>query len=95
MPDFAKKLYPWLPVRMLSKYRYNTIDAISAITCSKLIVHSPEDEIVPYRFGIQLYEAAAPPRELLNIRGGHNDGFMLSGTDYIEGLRAFVDKCLT
>jgi hypothetical protein len=30
----------------------------------------------------------------LKIKGGHNEGFLISGDLYIEGLKSFVHKCL-
>jgi fermentation-respiration switch protein FrsA (DUF1100 family) len=44
VPAIARKYYPWLPVGLIAKYRYATLDKIGAIRCPKLIVHSKEDE---------------------------------------------------
>ncbi len=92
--DFGKKIYPWLPIKLLSKYSYATIDKINNIMCPKLIVHSPEDDIVPYEYGKRLFERASPPKQFLEIRGGHNDGFILSGTVYTQGLKTFIQTYL-
>lgn len=92
--DMGRALYPWLPIRLMAKYRYATIEKVGGISCPKLIVHSPDDEIVPYEQGRALYEKAAPPKELLVISGGHNDGFLRSGDAYTEGLRAFIDAAV-
>lgn len=94
LPDLAAQLYPWMPVRLISKYHYATIDKIGRIRCPKLIVHSPDDEIVPYRHGTALYEKALPPKEFIVIRGGHNDGIFVSIEKYKEGLREFFEKYL-
>ncbi len=51
IPELAGRLYPFLPVRWLSKFRYATIDKIGAITAPKLIIHSPDDEIIPFAHG--------------------------------------------
>lgn len=92
VPDLGKDLYPWLPVRLLSKFRYSTIDKIGLIKSPKLIIHSPDDEIVPFTHGRTLFERAVPPKEFLQIRGGHNDGFLISGDRYSEGMSAFLEK---
>ena len=94
VPDLGAKLYPWLPVRLLSRFRYDTIEKVGSISCPKLIIHSPEDEIIPFDHGIALYEKAAPPKEFLAIRGGHNEGFLVSGSLYREGLKKFLDTWL-
>jgi len=91
IPAIARKYYPWLPVKFIARFRYATVDKIGLIKCPKLIIHSKTDEIIPFEHGRKLYEKAAPPKESLEIRGGHNEGFMLSGVEYSEGLRRFLD----
>jgi fermentation-respiration switch protein FrsA (DUF1100 family) len=94
VPEIGKSLYPWLPVKLLSKYKYATMDKMGSIHCPTLVIHSPEDEIVPFRHGEQIYAKALQPKEFLKIEGGHNEGFLLSGGRYTDGLRAFLEKYL-
>jgi len=93
--ELGKKFYPWAPVDLIARYKYATIDKVGAITCPKLIIHSRGDELIPFDQGRKLYEKASPPKEFLEIRGGHNDGFLLSGETYREGLRPFLDKVVS
>jgi hypothetical protein len=92
VPDLGQKIYPWLPVRLISKFHYATIDKIGTIKCPKLIIHSRKDDIVPFEHGRALYEKASPPKEFLEIRGGHNDGFLLSGMTYTGGMEEFLER---
>jgi len=94
VPDLALKFYPWLPVRFLAIFRYASIDKVGRIRCPKLIIHSPDDEIVPFGHGTALYDKASGPKEFLRIRGGHNEGFLASGGIYVEGLRDFLSRYL-
>lgn len=93
-PDLGAGFYPWLPVKLISKFRYSTIDKIGLINCPKLVIHSPADEIIPFEHGRALYAKASPPKEFLEIRGGHNEGFLASGGTYREGLGRFLRKYL-
>ncbi|MFP4034202.1 MAG: alpha/beta hydrolase [Desulfovermiculus sp.] len=92
MPELGQKLYPFLPVKAMSRMNFPTLDYIRGLSCPVLIVHSPEDEIVPFVFGEKLYQAANEPREFLQIQGGHNEGFLVSGDKYIRGLRDFMHR---
>ena len=94
VPDIAAQLYPWLPVRWLSRYRYNTEKKLADIHSPVLIVHSRDDEIIPYSNGERLYAAANESKLFLELRGGHNDGFMVSGDSYIRGLDVFINEVL-
>ena len=94
VPDLGSSFYPYLPVRLLSKYRYASIEKVGRIKIPKLFIHSPEDEIVPYEQGRKLFEGASEPKEFLQLTGGHNEGFLLSGNIYVEGLNGFLSRYL-
>ena len=93
--DLGKHYYPYLPVQWLTRIRYPTLERISRVVCPLLIIHSRDDEIIPFEHGQKLYAAARAPREFLQISGGHNEGFLLAGSKYIDGLQHFIDAHLT
>lgn len=90
VPDLGARLYPFLPVRLLSRFSYNAEKHVRGITCPVLVVHSPQDEIVPFTLGQRLFDAANEPKTFLQIRGGHNEGFLVSGRVYTDGIDAFI-----
>jgi len=89
-PELAAELYWWLPARWLTRFNYATRDYLAEVRSPVLVVHSPQDDIVPYRHGRELFAAAPPPKSFLELRGDHNMGFLLSGQDYIRGLDEFL-----
>lgn len=94
VPDMAAELYWWLPARRLARFRHATQEYIGQVASPVLVVHSPDDEIIPYRHAQAILAAAREPKTLLQLRGGHNDGFILSGADYTRGLGGFLDRYL-
>ena len=92
VPDIGAEVYPYLPVRWLSRFDYSTLDYLRGMSCPVLIVHSPGDEIIPIGHGRRLYEAAPSPKSFLELRGGHNDGPVVSGSLYSAGLEAFIAR---
>jgi len=92
LPDIAAALYPYLPVRLLLRFEYNTAKYLGRVDCPVLIVHSRDDEMMPFSHGRQLFEMAREPKEFLEISGTHNEGFITSGRYYEEGLKAFVSE---
>lgn len=80
--DIGKRFYPYMPVRWFARFNYKTIDYVRDVYCPVMIIHSRADEIIPFEFGRQLYEAANEPKEFVEIFGGHNDGFLLSSEIY-------------
>ena len=92
VPDVAQEVYPWLPARWLSRLNHATRDYIQEVHCPVLVVHSRDDEIIPFHHGEAIFAAANEPRSLLEIRGGHNDAFLDDEATYIAGLRTFLDE---
>jgi fermentation-respiration switch protein FrsA (DUF1100 family) len=90
VPNMAARLYPWLPVRSISRFRYDTRRALDTIACPVLIIHSREDEVIPFAEGEQLYAHAREPKRFLELRGGHGDGFLVSGGRYMQGIDDFL-----
>ncbi|MEN8126264.1 MAG: alpha/beta hydrolase [Planctomycetota bacterium] len=80
--DVGSHYYPWLPVRMFSRFDYNTLEAVRQVRCPVLVIHSPDDEIIPYKFGQQIFAAASEPKQFADLQGTHNEGFYDSGDLY-------------
>jgi len=92
VPDIGAEVYPWLPVRWLARLHYPTREHLRSVRAPVLVIHSRHDEIVPFHHGELLYTVANEPKMLLEIRGGHNDGFLASGKRYTDGIEAFLRK---
>ena len=94
IPDMAAAIYPYIPVRLLSRINYPTVKYISEVKCPVLIVHSRNDDIIPFDHGLRLFEIANQPKKFLEISGNHNEGYMLSTEQHEECLRGFISKYL-
>lgn len=92
VPDLAQQLYPYLPVRWLARIRYDTRAYLRSVTAPVLIAHSPEDDIVPFEHGRALFAAAHPPRQFLELAGGHNDGFIFMREVWVGMLGEFLGE---
>ncbi|MCP4283689.1 MAG: alpha/beta hydrolase [Gammaproteobacteria bacterium] len=95
VPDMASEIYPFFPVKWLSRFRYDTLQQIRSISSAVLVIHSRDDEIIPFAHGHRLYERASEPKHFLEISGGHNDGFLQSESHYKKGLEAFIEYLIS
>ena len=91
VPDLASELYPWLPVRLLARFRYNTAARLPSVRSPVLILHSRADEIIPFHHSQRLWQAATEPKAFVEIQGAHNEGYTLSEREYAAALRSFLD----
>ena len=90
--DRASELYPFLPIRLLSRFSYNSRDRLPNIKIPVLIMHSIDDEIIPFHHGDRNFQAANQPKKLVKLRGDHNSGFLDSLEIYRNGLNEFIES---
>ncbi len=95
VPDLASELYSFVPARHLARFKYHTLENVQKTVCPVLVIHSPEDEIIPFAHGNRIYQAANEPKQFLQIRGGHNDGFFVSRDTLKIGIAAFLNSAST
>jgi len=94
VPDLGAEIYPFLPVRQLSRLHYDTQAFVQTTDVPVLVIHSEDDDIIPYHHGQSLYQAAGDRGSFLKIQGDHNTGFMASGNHYRQGLADFLQSVL-
>ncbi len=94
VPDMGAELYPFLPIRLLARIRYDSLGRLSQINCPLLVIHSRNDDIIPFVHGRRLFDAARPPKQFLEIEGGHNEGFVFAREHWVKQLDAFLRPAL-
>jgi fermentation-respiration switch protein FrsA (DUF1100 family) len=92
--DVGRLHYPLLPVGLLCRYRYESIDKVSHIKCPKLFFHGSGDELISIEIGRRLYAAAAEPKRFIETPGGHNDAGFLYNESYGKMFEVFLDDLL-
>jgi pimeloyl-ACP methyl ester carboxylesterase len=74
LANVAAHHYPWLPVRLLLRDRYDSRQNLQRFGKPVLVAIAERDSIIPRRFGDALYESLPPPKKKLVIAGAeHND----------------------
>lgn len=90
--DLGAELYRFLPVRLISRFSYDTLHRLAEVKAPVLVIHSPGDDIIPFAHGERLYAAAKEPKAFLELRGGHNDGFVYMRPEWVEALAEFLNR---
>ena len=88
--DMGRRLYPVLPVRLITRIGYPVTDYVQAIDAPLMVVHSRDDEIIPFDMGRAIFDAAREPKTFLEIGGDHNAGFWISRERYVPTLDTFL-----
>jgi fermentation-respiration switch protein FrsA (DUF1100 family) len=88
--DLGAEVYRFLPVRLISRFRYDTLERLPRVHAPVLVLHSPQDDIIPHAHGRRLYEAANEPKAYVELAGGHNDGFVYTRAEWVQALARFL-----
>ena len=86
----AKIYYPYLPVNILLKDRYDSIGKIKNITTPILIMHGKKDNIVPQKMGLELYEKANQPK--FSYFPENDDHLMEYNDNLLNSIKLFINK---
>ncbi|MBM3253229.1 MAG: alpha/beta hydrolase [Candidatus Omnitrophica bacterium] len=90
--DMAKRIYPFLPLWLMVSMKYDSLYKIKGIKIPKLIIHSQNDEIVPFDLGKKVFKEAPEPKEFYMMRGGHNDAILINREEFLERIDEFLRK---
>ena len=60
--QMAANDYPWLPVNLLLNHRFDSIDKVNAITEPLVVMHSTDDDTIPFEQGDILFKVATEPK---------------------------------
>jgi hypothetical protein len=90
----GKEIYPFLPVKWLCTIKYDSLSKIKTISIPKLIIHSKNDEMIPFHHGKELFDAAKEPKQFYILTGSHNDSFLINETEYKQRIKNFLELYL-
>ena len=93
--DMARQLYPFMPARLIARLKYPVSDYVGQLNSPLLVIHSRDDEIIPFSMGQAIFTAATEPKTMLEISGDHNNGFAMNRDRYMAGLRDFIGRHLS
>jgi hypothetical protein len=90
----AAELYPWLPARLLARIHYDTLARLPRIDRPLLVIHSRNDDVIPFAHGRRLFDAARATKQFIEMDGGHNQGFVFGRKEWIRELDGFLRQAL-
>lgn len=84
----ARHHYPYLPVRLLLRHRFDSVSYAPRIATPLLCVVATQDEVIPVEHAKRLYEAWGGPKHWVELAAGHNT--IQNHPDYWPSIRAFL-----
>ena len=82
--------YPYLPINLLLKDRYDSKNKIKKINSPILIMHGKKDNIVPQIMGLELFEKANNPK--FSYFPDNDDHMMEYNEELLSKIKNFINK---
>ena len=91
MTDMARGSYPYVPVSLLLRHRFDSVGKIGRVKCPILLIHGTADRLVPYSMLARLAQAAHAPVTQYEVEGArHNDLVAVGGEPMMQKIERFI-----
>jgi len=99
LPALAREQAAWLPLGAFLWDRFPIEEYVKEIDAPILVIHSPDDEFVPFEHGRAIFDAANPPKAFFELAGGedakrtgqHYNAYILFEEHYLIGIDDFLE----
>lgn len=88
----GQEVFPFLPIRLIAKSRFASIDKVGDLELPKLFLHAVNDRTIPIDHGRALFAAAREPKEFVELDAGHGDAFSAERAKYYGAIDAFIRR---
>lgn len=88
----GRRIYPFLPVSLLLRDRYETITIINKVKSPLLILASRKDELIPVTDSIELFEAANQPKQIHILEDHALSHNYLTNEEFYKTVNNFLQK---
>ena len=89
LPDVAALAYPWLPVKLVMRNRFDSMANIQKCDCPVFQSHGSGDRLIPIKLAERLHDSIRSPKSFFLIEGGSHNGS--EPPAYFTQLREFLD----
>ena len=87
--------YNILPLKLILKYNFNTMESIKYIDEPILFLHSKEDSLVRYNHAQTLFSLTKnQKKQIIPLTGSHYTAHNISYDTYFNGIKKFLIDCM-
>ena len=94
IPDIGAELFPWLPVKLISRIKYDTLSRLPDIPCPVVVMHSRADTTIGFHHGERNFAVARETKAFVEIGGDHNDALLANRAAYVAGAERVVQLAI-
>lgn len=87
----ANRMFFGLPLGFLASADFPVSTWVAERSRPLLVIHGETDTVVPFKFGQEVFAAAAEPKQFVSLpHTGHNDILSAGGAKYLDAIREFA-----
>ena len=90
--DRGQEVFPFLPIKLIARSRFASIDKVGTLELPKLFLHARNDRTIPIEHGRAVFAAAAEPKQFVELDAGHGDAYSAERTKYYGAIDAFIRR---
>lgn len=91
LADVGRLHYPFLPVKLMLRDRYEGLATASALRCPALVIAGSGDRIIPERLSRRVFDALPGPKRFVLVPGAdHNDAELVDGSIVTAEIAGFL-----
>jgi len=94
VPDRGQEVFPLLPIKLIARSRFASIDKVGSLRMPKLFMHARNDATIPIAHGRRVFAAAAEPKEWVELDAGHGDAYSVERTRYYGSIGSFIQRAV-
>lgn len=87
IPRLGRERYPFLPVSLMAKNRFDSESKIAQVTMPKLFLHAKGDAAIPANHGRRLFELADEPKIWKELGGTHGTSHEVDASFFVTVTR--------
>jgi pimeloyl-ACP methyl ester carboxylesterase len=95
IPDVGVELFPWLPVRWISRIEYGTCSKLPRLHIPVLVMHSRNDELIRFHHAEKNFRLANEPKMFWELQGNHSTacGEPRNFKEGVEKFLQMIERC--
>jgi fermentation-respiration switch protein FrsA (DUF1100 family) len=93
--DRGQEVFPFLPIRLIAKSRFASIEKVGELRLPKLFLHARDDRTIPIAHGRKVFAAAAEPKQFVELNAGHADAYTADRATYYGAIDAFIKRVVS
>jgi hypothetical protein len=90
--DMANMMMPLLSKIIYFRYQFDTEKRVGQVNAPILLMHSQDDEVIPYELSEKIFAAATSPKYFYELHGDHNSGFIQDIAGYRQAIEWFLEN---